>query len=74
MTQIYPPRSLDAAGHCCGRATVRLHQDRKVRLCPFCATSYDETGSQIENWAWTPRHGGFVAVFPDTEYAKRAAA
>lgn len=74
MTLILPPRSLDAAGKCCGQAPVRLHQDRKTRLCPFCATSYDENGAQIENWAWKPNTDGFAAVFPDTEYAKRAVA
>ncbi|WP_156921935.1 hypothetical protein [Azorhizobium doebereinerae] len=75
MTQIVPPRSIDAEGRCCGRKPIAyMRAGGPHFFCPRCDGAFDlKDGRQIPNWAWKPMHGGFIATYPESEAAKRFA-
>lgn len=75
MTQVVPPRALDAEGRCCGRKSIRYARMGGPHFfCPRCDAAFSlDTGEQIQNWAWKHKHGGFVATYSNSEAAKKFA-
>ena len=65
---IRAPRSLDAAGRCCGRKPL-IYKRPYHHFCDRCDAAYDEDGRQIENWMWKRLNGGFIPAYPASESA-----
>lgn len=61
---------LDDNGRCCGRKPLVYKKPVHRLFCDRCCAEIDpSTGTQIENWAWVPSAGWFVATHPTHEYA-----
>ena len=58
--KIYPIKSLDDKGRCCGRKPI-VYKREGHSFCPRCDRAFDlETGVQVENWMWRWSPGSFV--------------
>lgn len=66
----FAPRTLNAAGQCCGRKPLGYKLPAFHFFCCRCNASYNPHGHQIENWAWKSLPDGFEPTFPDHEYTK----
>ncbi len=64
------PRTLNAAGQCCGRKPLVYKRDRHL-FCCRCDASFDFDGHQKANWAWKAVEGGFIPTYPESEAALR---
>ena len=47
------PSSLDELGRCCGRKPLVYKRPSHSFFCHRCNRSYDATGRQIQNWAYS---------------------
>ena len=75
--KVYPARSLDDAGRCCGRKPI-VYKREHFLYCHRCNAAYDlSTKHQKANWAWLAVEGGFLSRYEDgdrIELAEKALA
>lgn len=70
---VYPARSLDLAGRCCGRKPLVYKRPSLHYFCTRCDGEFGPDRRQQQNWAWKLRGDGFAATYPEQEAAQSVA-